>query len=375
LSDFGLERASVGHSSWHRYSGRFDWPLFTAVLLLVAIGLLNLYSALSGTRHEGLFVRQIVWMTMGLAVYAALTVIDYRFWQRFAWMSLGLAIFVILLVYAIGVSAKGAQRWLGIGFVSVQPSELAKIAVILALARLTQDAETTEMSRTQIVVRLAVISTPVLLILLQPDLGSATLTLLVILSVGFMVVQRLWALAAGLALGLAGLPLFWETMHPYQRDRVLAFLDPDADPTGIGWHTRQSILAVGAGRVTGEGYMNGTQTQFKFLPEHWTDFPFSVLAEEWGFVGCLVLLSVLLFCVLWLANVALSARDPFGAVICLGFGAMLFWHTIVNIAMVLGLAPVVGVTLPFISYGGSSALTFFIGLGLVSSVSARRHGF
>jgi rod shape determining protein RodA len=156
---------------------------------------------------------------------------------------------------------------------------------------------------------------------------------------------------------------------------VLAFLDPSADPTGDGWHTRQSIMAVGSGRVTGKGAMEGTQNQFDYLPEHWTDFPFSVWAEEWGFVGSVALLVLLGFLIFWTINVAMVARDKSGVVICVGVAAMLFWHTLVNVMMVLGMAPVVGVTLPFISYGRSSLLTFFLALGLVSSVSLRRHGY
>jgi rod shape determining protein RodA len=164
-------------------------------------------------------------------------------------------------------------------------------------------------------------------------------------------------------------------MHDYQKTRVLAFLDPSADPTGSGWHTRQSIFAVGSGKITGKGLGEGTQNQFDFLPEHWTDFPFSVWAEEWGFLGSLVLLALYGFLIVWVLNVAMNARDRAGSVLCIGIAAMTFWHVLVNVAMVLGMAPVVGVTLPFVSYGGSSLLTFFIGMGMVASVSLRKHGY
>jgi rod shape determining protein RodA len=171
------------------------------------------------------------------------------------------------------------------------------------------------------------------------------------------------------------IPVLWETMHDYQKNRILAFIDPSADPTGNGWHTRQSIFAVGSGKIWGKGFGGGTQNQFDFLPEHWTDFPYSVWAEEWGFAGSLVLLLIFGFLLVWILNVALSARDRVGAVICVGVAAMTFWHVVVNVMMVLGLAPVVGVTLPFISYGGSSLVTFFLAMGLVANVSLRKHGY
>ncbi|RMH36268.1 MAG: rod shape-determining protein RodA [Deltaproteobacteria bacterium] len=375
MTRLGLARATVGRPWWLRFASRFDWPLFCTTVLIAGIGLLNLHSALSGTRHEALFARQVAWMLAGAIAFFAMTAIDYRFWERFAWFLLGGAIVAVALVYVAGVSVKGAQRWLGVAGVTVQPSELAKIAVIVALAQFAQEAEGGQLTRRQIAVRVAALAAPVGLIVAQPDLGSAVLVALIVLSVAYFTVSDLWRIHAVVIAGLAALPLLWERMETYQRNRVLCFLDPESDPTGLCWHTKQSIIAVGSGRILGEGYMNGTQNQFKFLPEHWTDFPFSVFAEEWGFVGGVVLLALFAFLILWIVNAALHARDRFGAVLCLGVAAMLFWHTAVNVAMVLGLAPVVGVTLPLVSYGGSSVMTVFLGLGLVSSVSARRHGF
>jgi len=278
-SGLGLSRATIGRSWWQRFSARFDWPLFGVILCVVGIGLMNLYSALTGTSHEVLFSRQVIWMSIGVFAYLVVTLIDYRVWLRFAWIGLAIAVFLVGLVDIIGVSVKGSQRWIPVLGVAVQPSELAKIAVIIAVARLVQDAENAEMRALEQVARVLALAVPVVLVLLQPDLGSASLIGLIILSVGFLTVHRLWLLVTGVSVGLIALPLFWDQMHQYQRDRVLAFLDPSADPTGVGWHTRQSVLAVGAGRLTGEGYMNGAQNQFKFLPEHWTDFPFSVFAE------------------------------------------------------------------------------------------------
>jgi rod shape determining protein RodA len=174
---------------------------------------------------------------------------------------------------------------------------------------------------------------------------------------------------------LLAIPILWEKLQDYQKDRILGFIDCNVAPSKNCWHTMQSIYAVGSGKLWGKGFLEGTQNQFNFVPEHWTDFPYSVWAEEWGFTGSVVLLAIFGFLLLWTINVAQSARDRIGSVICLGVAAMTFWHVVVNVAMVLGLAPVVGVTLPFISYGGSSLVTFFLAMGLVANVSLRKHGY
>jgi rod shape determining protein RodA len=372
LGTMGLSRSTLARGRVSRFAASFDWPLCATIVVLAGIGLLNLYSALSGRTHQDLFVRQVMWMLVGLVLYVVATLIDYRSWQRFAWIFLGLAIAAIAFVKLGGVSVKGAKRWIGVGAMTVQPSELAKLAVIVAMARLAEEVEAAELPALELALRLLALAVPVVLILVQPDLGSAILVSLIIVSVSLLCAERLWLLVTGIGTALASLPLLWDHMHGYQRDRILCFLDPAADPTGVCWHTEQSILAVGNGRLTGTGYLDGTQNQFRFLPEQWTDFPFSVWAEEWGFLGCVFLMALLLFLILWTIHVALLAKDTFGAVLCVGVGAMLFWHVLVNIAMVLGLAPVVGVTLPLCSYGGSSVITMLVGLGLVSSVSTRR---
>lgn len=374
---FELPGATVGVSRWRRFRARFDWPLFLAVTLLAVLGLLNLYSATHGTRHAAKFDQQLVRMGIGAIAFCVATFLDYRTLVRIAWFLLWMTVLALIVVALLGDKslAKGSQRWFAFGGMRIQPSELAKVAVILALAKMVQDHEAAAMSWVQIIPRLLALTLPIGLIATQPDLGSAVLLTLIILSIGFLVVSKLWPVVAVTVFGLSMIPVLWENMHDYQKQRVLAFLDPSADPTGTGWHTRQSIFAVGSGRLTGKGFMEGTQNQFDFLPEHWTDFPFSVWAEEWGFVGSVVLLVIFAFLIFWTVNVALVARDKCGSVIAMGAGAMLFWHVVVNVAMVLGMAPVVGVTLPFISYGGSSVIAFFIVMGLVSSVSLRRHGF
>lgn len=379
LRSGGLEiaRPNAGVSRWRRFRARFDWPLFLIITAIATLGLLNLYSATHETRHAAKFDQQVIRMTIGAVFFVALTFIDYRSMVRVAWIVLGFTIVAIIVVALLGdlSIAKGSQRWLVLGPIRFQPSELAKVAVTLTLAKMIQDHNASAFSWQQILSRMIVIALPVALIGMQPDLGTAILVVLVALSIGFLSVSKLWSVTAVTVTGLAMLPVLWENMHGYQKMRVLAFIDPSADPTGSGWHTRQSIFAVGSGRVSGKGFMEGTQNQFDFLPEHWSDFPFSVWAEEWGFIGSFAMLVAFAVLIFWIVNVALVARDRAGSVICIGAAAMIFWHLVVNIAMVLGMAPVVGVTLPFISYGGSSLITFFITLGMVSSVSLRRHGF
>ena len=373
-----LPRATIGVSRWRRFRAAVDWPLIMTVCALCAIGLLNLYSATRGTRHHAKFDTQLQWnMLIGAIGFIVVTVIDYRTLVRVAWIGLGIAIVLLVVVRLLGQDAlgKGSYRWFNLGGIRIQPSELAKLMVILALARMFQEGELKRFTWPQLVASCAALALPIGLIALQPDLGTAVLLGLIILTVGFLVMQPVWPMVIVTLAGLLAIPIVWLTMYDYQRNRILAFLDPSSAPTGDGWHTRQSIFAVGSGKIWGKGYGEGTQNQFDFLPEHWTDFPYSVWAEEWGFVGSVFLLALFGFLLVWILNVALSARDRVGAVICVGVGAMTFWHVVVNIAMVLGLAPVVGVTLPFISYGGSSLVVFLCAMGLVANVSLRKHGY
>jgi rod shape determining protein RodA len=372
-----LPSASVRVSRWRRFNARFDWVLLGTVLAIAGIGLLNLYSATDGTRHAAKFDQQVRHFLIGLGFFGVFAFMDYRALVRLGWPILGIAIAAIVIVYFLGdaAEAKGAHRWINVGPLRLQPSEPVKIAIILAMARMLQDSDIARYEPLEILPRLAALAMPAALIMLQPDLGTAILVVLISLTVAFLAVPNLWPVSTIALTVMASIPLLWEKMAPYQQKRVLAFLDPASDPTGAGWHTQQSIFAVGSGQVTGKGYMAGTQNQFDFLPEHWTDFPFSVWAEEWGFLGSVGLLILFGFLLAWILNIAMEARDRSGAIICVGVAAMTFWHLVVNLGMVLGLAPVVGVTLPFISYGGSSLITFFIAMGLVASVSLRRHGY
>jgi rod shape determining protein RodA len=364
-----------GAAVWRRLRSHIDWPLLLLVLAIAGIGLVNLYSATRAAPVASMFPGQVRVMAVGLVLFLITSVIDYRVWLRFAWILLLVGTIAVVGVHFAGYVVKGSRRWINLGFISLQPSELIKVTVILALGRFVHDREN-NVPLLGLGLRFAAFVAAILMIAWQPDLGTASLTTLICLSVALLTARRLWPIFVGLGTTLAAFPFLWTyALHAYQRRRVLTFLDPSSDPSGAGWHTRQSIFAIGSGRVGGKGYLQGTQNQLQFLPEHWSDFPFSVWAEEWGFIGSVTLLALYLFLVLWIVNVATQARDRFGAVICLGVAAMIFWHMVVNIAMVTGFAPVVGVTLPLISHGGSSVLTIIIGLGLVSSVSVRRYAY
>jgi len=362
----------VGRSRWRTAFADFDWVLLFLVAMIAALGLLNLYSATYATAHSVKFTQQMMWVTLGTLSYFIFTMIDYRSLQRWTWVAHIGVIIGILAVRFFFEAVKGSQRWIMLGPIRIQPTELAKLAVILSLARLLHDWDERSVDKRTVAYSIAALILPVLLVAWQPDLGSASLLGLIILAMSLMLVQTIWPIIVAMLTGLAALPLLWERMHSYQQGRVLAFLDPGADPTGAAWQTSQSVKAIGSGQISGKGFMEATQNHFNFLPEHWTDFPFSVWAEEWGFLGSVGLLMIFLLLILWIVNVGLHAKGKFGQAICVGVAAMIFFHTVVNILMVTGWAPVVGVPLPLISYGGSSVLTIMTGLGLVSSVSKRR---
>ncbi len=381
-----LPRATIGVSRWRRFRAAVDWPLIVTILVICTIGLLNLYSATRGLKQQVKFDDQVKWMIVGAIAFTIATIVDYRSLVRLAWIALGIALVLLILARLQGATGGDQRhgstfRWLVLGPVRLQPSELIKVSMILVLARIFQDAEGERYTPRYLVTMLAIVMVPIGLIAVQPDLGTASLITLMVLTVAFLAMPNVWPVVHATLVGLLAIPLLWELgMHDYQKVRVLGFIDCSAEDRFMAtqahcWHTTQSVFAIGSGKLTGKGYLEGTQNQFNFVPEHWTDFPYSVWAEEWGFIGSVFLLAVFAFLLVWILNVALSARDRVGAVICIGVAAMTFWHVIVNVAMVLGVAPVVGVTLPFISYGGSSLVIFFLAMGLVANVSLRKHGY
>lgn len=355
----------------------FDWVLLLTVCLVSAIGIVNLYSATAewsiGTPF---YLKQLFWLGGGLLLALLMCLFDYRHLEHFSIhvyiLSIGLLLFVLLL----GKTSMGATRWIHLGFFNLQPSEVIKVAMILVLARfLGRNAHHFGFQFIELWQPALILLVPVTMILKQPDLGTALM--LVFISASMLLfagLQRQTLVGLGILGVLAGVG-GWFGMHEYQRARIRTFLNPEADPLGSGYHIIQSKIAVGSGGFFGKGFMAGTQSQLSFLPERHTDFAFSVFAEEWGFTGSCFLLLCYLFLIIWGIYIARRAADRFGMFLAVGVTAMIFWHIVVNLGMVIGLLPVVGVPLPLFSYGGTSMVTTMIGVGLLMNVSMRRFTF
>jgi rod shape determining protein RodA len=355
---------------------QLDWTIFLLIAAIAAVGLLNLYSA-SGGSLSGRFLQQIYWFILGTSAFLVVATIDYRQYNHYGYWIYGAGLILLILTLLIGRKSHGSRRWLGYGPLGVQPSELIKLVMIVVLAKfLHSDPRIEGRGLKDLAIPFALMVGPVALILAQPDLGTALLVVLIFFSLMLMTKLKLRSFLVLLSSLVVIAPLTWTLLlKDYQKRRFLSFLDPEADPSGAGYHLKQSLIAIGSGELSGKGYQQGTQSHLRFLPETWTDFPFAVWAEEWGFIGSLVLLGLYLFLIVWGINLARTARDRFASVLCIGVAVMFFWHVLINVGMVSGLLPIVGVTLPLVSYGGSSVLTFMIGAGLLMNVSIRRYSY
>lgn len=356
----------------------FDWVLLGLVSVLVGLGLVNLVSATAAGVEGGISTsveRQVMAMTLGAGVMIMSAFIDYRHFERFAVIIFGASLGLLALTLAVGSVTRGSQAWLFEG--SFQPSEVAKVALVILLARYFHGNPPSTIKRLrQLAIPLLIVAMPVGLVLLQRDMGVALLILLVALTYLplFHISLRAWSGVAILAAG--ALAVVWEFgLKVYQQQRILDFLDPSRDPLSSGYQAMQSRIAVGSGGFLGTGWQEGTQTQLRFLPTQHTDFVFSVLAEEWGFLGSVLVLVLFLSLLTWGLWIARSSKDGFGAMLAVGLVGTLFWPAAINIAMVLGLAPVIGVPLPLFSYGGSAILSAALSLGLLFNVSMRRYVF
>jgi rod shape determining protein RodA len=350
---------------WRRLRFRFDWTLTVSAAAVTSLGLVNLWSAVHD-RQSNLFSQQISWLGLGVAVFLGVAMLDYRTISRYAYLLIG--------ALAFGKSVGGGRRWFDLGPFHVQPSELIQLLTAIALGKYLNDSPALE-GRTwrHMAIPVLIVSVPAWLIAKQPDFGTAFLLLLIFFTIMLtarLKLRTLWSIL-GFAT-LAAFPVYQHLLREYQRKRFEAFLNPNSEGA---YQTRQALNAIGSGRFLGKGFMHGTQIRLRHFPALWTDFPFAVWAEEWGFVGCFVLLLAYLVLVLWILKIAGDARDRFGATVCVGVAAMLFWHVFINVGMVSGLLPVVGVTLPMVSYGGSSILTIAAALGMVMNVSVRRFSY
>jgi rod shape determining protein RodA len=354
----------------------FDWALFLTASALAVIGVVNLYSATSVSRAalSEIYIQQVYWLVLGGILGAVVAVIDYRHYERLGYILYGVGVVFLLLVFILGKDIRGSSRWIQIGSFGFQPSEFMKLFLIIALAKyLHDDPKTEDRSLKDLVGPAILAAIPTFLILKQPDLGTALILLLMFATVCLLTKIKWQSLVSlVVAFGIATPVLWTYVLKDYQKQRILVFLNPEANLLGSGWHAHHARVAIGAGGWTGEGFMRGTQNQFLFLPDQHSDFPFAVFAEDWGFLGCLVLVALYSFLVLWAIRIAATAKDRFGAVLAIGVGALIFWHAFFNLGMVTGILPVVGVTLPLFSAGGSSVLTIMLGIGLLMNVSMRR---
>jgi rod shape determining protein RodA len=301
---------------------------------------------------------------------------DYHYIDRLAYPFYGTMLFLLVLVIVIGHSGGGSQRWINLGFFRLQPSEPAKIAIVLLMAKYLQADEPPKgYYLRDLWVPFALVAPLVILTLIQPDLGTAIILGVVFISMILMGGLRLRSFAYLVATGIACLPIGWHFLKTYQRNRILTFLDPDRDPLGAGYHVIQSQIAIGSGKLFGKGYMHGTQNRLNFLPEQHTDFIFAVFSEEWGLIGCAVLLLLYFVMTVYCLKLVQRSKDRFGALLVFGMIAIVFWHVTINVAMVSGIMPVVGVPLPMVSYGGSALASMMFAVGIMMNVSMRRYIF
>lgn len=355
----------------------FDWVLAGIVAILMSMGLLNLVSAAASGVEGGsdIVSRQMLVMGLGVIVMIIVVLIDYRHFDRFAYFLYAGCMMLLVLTLLVAEETRGARAWLFSG--RFQPSELAKIGMVLALARYFGRTPPSSIRNLRdLLMPGLIVAIPVGLIVMQKDLGVAVLTLMIGLTLLPLVNVPIRAWFGLAMLGAAGLAALWRYgLKAYQQERILGFIDPSRDPLSSGYQQMQSRIAVGSGGFFGTGWQEGTQTQLRFLPTQHTDFAFSVLAEEWGFFGSVLVLGTYALMLLWGLLIARNSKDAFGAVLAIGLVGTLLWPAAINVAMVLGLAPVIGVPMPLFSYGGSALLSAVISIGLLLNISMRRYVF
>jgi len=361
------QRLSLG-----RKALQINWGLILIVTATAAIGVAMLYSAANGSWNPWA-TRQIARYAVGLVILITIALVDISFWWRYAYLLYAVLLALLIAVEVVGSIGMGAQRWINLGVIKLQPSELMKVGLALALARYFHGASTEDVRRIPyLIVPLLLIALPSALVLKQPDLGTALFLIMIGGAVFFVAGVQLWKFGLVLAAAGAAVPIVWSTLRTYQQKRILTFLDPESDPLGAGYHILQSKIALGSGGLFGKGFMQGSQSHLNFLPEKQTDFIFTMMAEEFGMVGGLVLLGLYILIMIYGFAIGLRSRTHFGRLLAMGLTSMLFLYVFINIAMVMGLIPVVGVPLPLISYGGTAMLTLMIGIGFLINVYVHR---
>ena len=357
---------------------RFNWSLIALEVVLFGIGLWNLVSA-TGVQDKslGLYKTQALWFGIGMVATAVILLLHYSLLSRLAYFIYFFNLILLGAVLFLGRSSLGAKRWLGFGAFRIQPSEFMKLSIVICLAKYFETDQTVGgYGFRDLLLPSLLVALPCGLIMLQPDLGTALIVLLTFMTMMvFMKIQPKTLLVLAICAAVA-LPVVYRFgLKPYQRQRLISFLDPGADPKGSGYNSIQSMIAVGSGQLFGKGYRKGTQSQLNFLPEHHTDFIFSVFSEEHGFTGCIILIMVYMVFMLNGMSVAYQSHDKFGILLALGIMTTFFWHIFINLGMVMGLLPIVGVPLPFLSYGGSSLITSILGVAILTNIANKKFMF
>jgi len=357
-----------------------DWYLIINGCALFAIGILNLVSATSSF-YSGSFnfiIKQLIAFSVGIVLIAIIVNFDYRTIANNAKLFYFISLGAIILVLAWGMAAGGARRWISIFGISFQPSEFVKPVIVLLLASLLHEKKREKMllGLKDIVITFAWVIVPFILIVLQPDLGTGIIIFLIFIAIIWFIGMKKSAYATLLSVGTVLPIIAWHyVLRPYQKQRIYTFLNIDSDPLGVGYHTKQAMIAVGSGQFFGKGYLQGTQHKLQFIPEHHTDFIYTVFAEEWGFFGSIIFFLLFLTFINRCMKISQQAYDELGSIIAFGLGSIIFLQFSINVLMNIHLAPVVGIPLPFISYGGSSLISVLISVGLLLNINMRRYMF
>ena len=356
----------------------FNWTLLFLEILLFSVGIWNLISA-TGVQDKslGLYKSQMIWFSIGIGITLLSLLIHYSLLSRLAYIIYFANLILLGAVLLIGKTSLGAKRWLSIGGLRIQPSEFMKLSVVICLAKYFEtDQNIGGYGFKDLILPFLLIALPSGLIMLQPDLGTALIILLTFMSMMLFMRIKAKTLLTLLICGLVTLPVIYKVgLKPYQQQRLISFLNPNSDSKGSGYNAIQSMIAVGSGKLLGKGYRKGTQSQLNFLPEHHTDFIFSVFSEEHGFLGCVLLMVLYVIFLMNGLSIAYQSHDKFGILLALGIVTIFFWHVFVNMGMVMGLLPIVGVPLPFLSYGGSSLITSILCVAILTNIANKKFMF
>lgn len=348
------------------------WGLVFLITLLACVGFAALYSAAGGD-FDPWASKQITRFLVGLFGLIIVALIDVKIWYRLTYPIFIVGFILLIIVEIMGHTGMGAQRWINLGFIQLQPSEFMKIAVVMALARYFHAASKEEMKNFRFLLpAFILIMLPVGLVLLQPDLGTSLMIVMAGIAMIFLAGAPIWMFVLGGVITASSMPIAWYFMHDYQKRRVQTFLNPDSDPLGAGYHITQSKIAIGSGGIEGKGFLEGSQSRLNFLPEKQTDFIFTLWVEEWGFLGGAFLLGLIGLIFIGSILIALNCRHAFGRLLAMGLIVNFSLYVFINIAMVMGLIPVVGAPLPLVSYGGTSMLAALVGFGLILSCNIHR---